>query len=396
MSHTVRVVAISASARASHDLAKGATGRMLPQLYLNEEYQRFTSPFLISFGPPPPFLVREIQDNIFVASGRQALVGLLHLEEERAAQASAADAADAEARGTEDSIREQVQVDYLRYFESRALEQIARASREELEQQVRDAEAKLAAGVLTKADVLRAQTAARNAEQQAIVAHAQADVAHASLFALLGLSPTAAVDLVEPETLLATARTPPPAATEARAQAESHRPELAQARKDSQAAAERQRARLYALLPEVDLEGAYQHTTGQVFFPVDQAFIGIAASWNIWAWGANYYAEQAAAAQAEASREELTQRQRDVGAEVDARLAQTQAATTAIGVAEQAIASAEEAYRVTRAQLDAGAATTTDLLDAQSALTQARLNLARARYEQAITAVQLQRAMGAR
>jgi outer membrane protein TolC len=44
----------------------------------------------------------------------------------------------------------------------------------------------------------------------------------------------------------------------------------------------------------------------------------------------------------------------------------------------------------------AGTATTTDLLDAQAALTQARLNLARARYEEAIARIALARAVGTR
>ena len=58
--------------------------------------------------------------------------------------------------------------------------------------------------------------------------------------------------------------------------------------------------------------------------------------------------------------------------------------------------SAAEAYRVTEAQLQAGTATTTDLLEAQAALTQARLNLTRAQYELAQARVDLQRALGQR
>jgi outer membrane protein TolC len=65
-----------------------------------------------------------------------------------------------------------------------------------------------------------------------------------------------------------------------------------------------------------------------------------------------------------------------------------------VGLARETIASAEEAYRVTDAQVRAGAATTTDLLDSQAALTQARLNLERARYEEAMARVSLTRAMG--
>ena len=49
---------------------------------------------------------------------------------------------------------------------------------------------------------------------------------------------------------------------------------------------------------------------------------------------------------------------------------------------------------MTEALVKAGSATTTDLLDSQSALTQAKLNLVRARYEQAIARVSVKRAIG--
>ena len=54
-----------------------------------------------------------------------------------------------------------------------------------------------------------------------------------------------------------------------------------------------------------------------------------------------------------------------------------------------------EAYRVTEAIVRVGSGTTTDLLDAQSSLTLARLTLARNEYERAIAYVQLERATGA-
>ena len=71
-----------------------------------------------------------------------------------------------------------------------------------------------------------------------------------------------------------------------------------------------------------------------------------------------------------------------------------EAAGVVVDVAQQAIASAQEAYRVTQALVQAGSATTTDLLDSQSAFTTARLNLARAHYELAIQRVALARVMG--
>ena len=81
---------------------------------------------------------------------------------------------------------------------------------------------------------------------------------------------------------------------------------------------------------------------------------------------------------------------------MSSKVSQLEAQFVAVQVAETAITSAEEAYRVTSAQVSAGTATTTDLLDAQSALTTARANLARAQYDRAIARVSLDRATTAR
>jgi outer membrane protein TolC len=66
-----------------------------------------------------------------------------------------------------------------------------------------------------------------------------------------------------------------------------------------------------------------------------------------------------------------------------------------VSAAQTAIQEAEEAYRVTASMVKAGAATTTDLLDAQSALTQAKLNLVRAKYQDLRARASLTRALGA-
>jgi outer membrane protein TolC len=154
------------------------------------------------------------------------------------------------------------------------------------------------------------------------------------------------------------------------------------------------RARQYALLPEIDLEGAYMRSYGQVILPTNSAFVGLNAKWAIWEWGASWAAYRASQAQARAAALDLENQKLQIRAEVASGLAQLDAAASAISVAEQAIDSAQEAYRVTDAQLQAGTATTTDLLESQSALTQARLNHLRAQYELAIARVNLRRSLG--
>jgi outer membrane protein TolC len=161
------------------------------------------------------------------------------------------------------------------------------------------------------------------------------------------------------------------------------------------AAADRQRrAKLLSLLPEVSLEAAYVRIDGQAFAPANSGYVGLKAQWAIWEWGASYYGYRAARAQAEAALLDLEAQRQQITAEVGNDLLQTAAAQSAVAVAEQSITSAEEAYRVTLALVKAGAATTTDVLDSQAALTQSRLSLTRAQYQQAIAHVQLAHTMG--
>jgi len=120
----------------------------------------------------------------------------------------------------------------------------------------------------------------------------------------------------------------------------------------------------------------------------------VRASWNIWEWGATFFQARAAAHNAEAAAIDRENERHQVAVEVQTTAAQTEAAKVSVDVAKEAIGSAQEAYRVTQALLQAGSATTTDLLDAQNAFLTARLNLARAQYELAIQRVALARVMG--
>jgi len=280
---------------------------------------------------------------------------------------------------------------FLQYFEARALEQIALASVTELGEQIKVAKARLKAGVITNADLLRVQVAQANARQQQIVARAQGMVTKANLLDAIGMRPDDNVEFTEPTTLLQAAAQPLPDAGEATQHAESKRPEVLQADLGRKSADHNRTARYMTLLPELDAEGAYVRTDGQLFAPKDQWFVGLKANWTIWEWGATFFTARAASHQAAAADLDAQNQRRAVAVEVHNALAQTKAAAVSVDVAREAISSAQEAYRVEQALLQAGSATTTDLLDAQSALTTARLNLARAQYELAIQRVALAR-----
>jgi multidrug resistance protein len=336
-------------------------------------------------------VARNVNTNVFTVAAQQPILGLLHRERDLKAASASADASRADQADAQSQIAEQVRTTYLRLFEARAGVAIAEASIEQLQKQVQDAQARYNAGTITKADLLRFQTAVANAEQQRIQAATQAQTARQALLTLLARNPEdPSVEFVEPVELEREAAVRPGSSNdELINRALQNRPEVQRAQKEAEAARANGQARLFELLPEVDVQAAYSNVRGQIFQPENSSFIGVATSWPFFTWGTRWYAAQSAQRQADASASLLENTRKQVAYDVSSNAVQLEAQFVVVQVAETAIASAEEAYRVTSAQVSAGTATTTDLLDAQSALTTARLNLARAQYERTIARVAL-------
>jgi outer membrane protein len=394
MASNSRLLARQANVRVARELEDSATARMLPSVHVFDELQYYNSDFEIPFGGEK-FSVRRQGINTLAVSADQPIIGLFHLSHEQAAQARAADATEAELAMARADVKEAVEVGYLHLFEAKALEDIAQSSEEQLAEQVQVTLARVNAGVLTNADLLRVQVAVANAKRQEILAHTQGLVAQAGLLATLGLPMDGqGFEFVEPKSLLARASAALPALSDAQREATRARPELKRLRLQVESLDHTRQARMLSLLPDVDAEAAYNHLDGQILAPTNAVFVGLKANWNVWEWGASWHAQKAAEEQTTVVEHDLEDQGRQIDLQVATDLAEARAATSAVDVAREAIASAEEAYRVTEALLKAGSATTTDVLDAQAALTQARLNLTRAQYEQAIGQVAIARSLG--
>ena len=394
LEHSPGLRGLRARSAGAEDQSRSLRGRFLPAIVVTDEHQRYRDPYSIHFGPTT-ILARELNTNTFVAAASQPVLGLFHLAEDKAALDDLALAARRGEQTAEEAVAEAVQTGYLRYFEARAAEEVARAAIAQLEEQHQVTEARVKAGAATTADVLRVDVAAANARQQAIQAQAQQAVARSALLLAMGFSAQDAdVTLLEPRAL-EEADLPALSEVDAQAAAAARRPEVEQARLAHRAADHQARGRLLALLPEANLEAAYVLLNGQGdFAPKDAGFVGVKVTWAVWDWGATWYAHRAAVNAAEVAAAAREDQENQVKGEASARLAGATASRAVVEVAQTAIAQAEEAWRVTQALARAGSATTTDLLDAQAALTQARLNLVRAKYQRAVATVGLQRAVG--
>ncbi len=388
------VNAARAQAESRRNDASSVRGRLFPTIAVSDEYAHYTEPFTIDFGGNA-FEARKQDTNTFAASATQPLLGLLGRIEHYRAALAGADASATELAVAEASLREGLEIAYLQLFESLALESIALESKRELDAQRAVVESKVRAGAMTDADRLRVEVSARAAEQEAIEARTRAEGARAVLLGAIGLSPVAnTVELLEPVELLKVSKSAPPSYDEAHQTALEQRPELRAAVQRQEAADHQRMAAWFDLLPEIDAEAVYLHADGQTFVPNNQGYVGVTARWRVFEGGASFYQQRSASAQAEAAALSADDAKEKIEVELAQRLAALRAAQSAISVSEKAIESATEAYRVMKVQVEEGAATTTDLLDSESALSQARLRRARAEYETAIAWVQLVRARG--
>ncbi len=406
------------SATASQgDQALSVRGHLLPLVDVSMMYSDVNSPEDVQIGEllgpflpkpsgagasgqsgpsiPSELPLKGIQAGLGTVTVAQPLLGLWHLSHDYAAASDQADSAQDDLRAAEADLREQVEDGFIALFEARALRGIAQASYDQLGDQLRLTDAKFKDGVLTRADVLRVQVAVANADQQRIQAGVQEDVARAALLTLLGMSPeTTEVDFAEPTDL--ERRPIPTDVTDAESFADQHRAEIQSAQAGQSAAHHAFVSSELKILPEINASATYIRVQGMpAGLPPDYFMVGVNLDWPIWEWGASYYAARAASERDDAATARVDGVRDQVALEVHRRLREERAAANAVTVAQDAIAQAEEAFRVTEAMVRAGSATTTDLLDAQSALTQARLNLVRAKYQDLRARSALTRALGA-
>ncbi len=166
------------------------------------------------------------------------------------------------------------------------------------------------------------------------------------------------------------------------------------------AASERVTAASAGSLPTLTAIGGYDMARPNLrVFPLQEKWqpswdIGVSVRWALFD-GGRVRAETAEAA---ANRRATEARLRDfdsaVEVEVRQRTADLSSALASIEAAETGVRAAAEARRVIAERFSAGVATNTDVLDAQTALLQADLDLTRARASAELARARLDRALG--
>jgi outer membrane protein len=146
--------------------------------------------------------------------------------------------------------------------------------------------------------------------------------------------------------------------------------------------------------PQISLVGGLQHEEGG-FAEADEIFSAtLHAEWLVWEWGSNYYKVRQEHSRLQQARARKTQTQDLTELAVREAYIALEGAREAIGVARVGVEQAEENYRITDEQFKESIATSQEVLDAQTGLSQAQVNYYQALKSYTIAIARLEKAMG--
>lgn len=267
---------------------------------------------------------------------------------------------------------------YLNVLLARSTRDIAQTRTTLVQAQLDRARVLVEEGVLGRVDVMRLEAALAAARRQAITAASDAASAEDSLNLLMGLPDGAGLELVDD---LPAATAPPLDAATAVQLASRRRPELRVARARAEQArygATVQKARMF---PNIAALGTVQHNTGGgPFAPENAWYVGLSLDWSVWDFGVTYNQYKALGHQATQASMAADRTADRLRLEVRKSVRDARAAYEALDVARAGLAASEEAFRIQEARFQEGATTTTELLSAETEVTQARVGFATARY----------------
>ena len=277
---------------------------------------------------------------------------------------------------------------------------VREASVKLLQQELEDQKRRYEAGTVPRFNVLRAEVAVANARPQLIRVRNAHRIAKNNLVNLLGFSLPREVLEDVPLQLTDRLDTAPyeielPAAIE---QAFTNRTELGALRKSEELRREDIVTARAGYLPSLQAFAGYGARKSQ--FEADLTaekhgwFLGAQVSWDIFDGMLTQGKIKSAKAAHEKSRTELDDTMRNIELEVRTAFSQFIEAREVLDSQKKVQEEAEESLRLAKARADAGTATQLDVLDAETALTEARTNQSLAQRDYVVSIAKLERAIG--
>ncbi|MBK7257680.1 MAG: TolC family protein [Ignavibacteriae bacterium] len=406
MLHTARFKQDAADARASEMQAAA-----LPALKFNAAYTRLSDVpsqgFVMpanTFGPgfpPAPVnvvLSPTILDNYTLRATVQQPIwtgGKISGAIEAAQEAAVASGFDVK-KDRADLIFN-ITAAYWNLFRAREAKAFVDTNVAQVKAHLTDAENLQRQGMITTNDLMKVQVQLSDAQVRAI------DADNMVRMALYGLNNTLGLPLQTEITLASTMqrhdRTYASIDTLVE-RAMNNRPELAAMQARVRASEAGVTAARGGWWPQLALVGNYNYLNpNQRYFPLKKEFkdswdVSVSLSFDIWNWLQTANQSAQATAQLSQAREGLAMMGDGVMLEVTQNYLGIQKARERATVSEKGVAQAEENYRITKGKFVQGMAANSELLDAEVALLQSRLNLVQSKVDYELAVAGLTRAIG--
>jgi outer membrane protein TolC len=386
-------IAVAAENRdAAHDRESSVRAKRLPSLGVSAVANEYTEPFSVLFGGMP-FVLHKQTTSVTNVVLTQPITGFAYLSELVGAASHDTAAATAEYDRARLDAAYSTADAYIRALEAHASADVSARLVSDIDADLKRAEQLRAADTLTNVDVLRLQSAKAAAEQTAVRTDTSRTSSLARLAVTTGLHDGEAIDITDD----LPAQPPALAMTldQAIQRAMSTRPELRAANERIAASKNVVTSKWEQYVPSINAVAAWQHTTGlEPFQPANEEYIGLNVQWKVWDWGSIHGEYKEAKAHENAAKISAVSLADHVRLEVRTRWLEAQAGYKNLAAAQTQLQSAEEAYRLQKVKFENGAATTTDVLDAESDVARARLQSALARYDYYLALIGLARSVG--
>ena len=289
-----------------------------------------------------------------------------------------------------------VKAAYFAILKATKLETVAKQAVEQLKAQLEVSQAFYDEGIIAKNELLQTEVQMAQARQDLITATNRVELAKSLFNKLLRRKLDQEVNIKDildysPVRLRL---------DEALEKAELTRPEIKEVSLNVLSAEKTVKLTKSSYYPSVSFTGNYSRDTDDLFLSAvtgedpDIWTLTLQADWTLWEWGKRRDEVAASSARVAKARYLLNEIKDNIQLEVKDAYLSLREAEKNIQVAKTAVVQAEENYRMNEERYKQQVATATDVLDAQTLLTQARTNYFNALSEHNIAWARLERAMG--
>lgn len=386
-----------------------ANSQLLPQLKFQAGYTRLSSvpPFQVQipFMPNPIKISDVILDNYNLrVSLQQPVFTGFRLSSLRSAASLQNQAAETDYSKDINEAAFRIQSAFWQFYKAQQLLSVLNENLIQNQKHLEDTRNNLQNGLVTQNDVLKLEVLYSNTKLQQIEAQNNLDVAKVAFNQALGLPLDAQtdIDVKDIKTDLASEKQGAYKFEDIIKEAKQNRGELKSLQYRFQASREAAAAARSGWFPSIYLNANYYYNNPNTRYqpPVkqfkDSWDLGVSLSWDIWNWG--YTSAQVTQAEQNAIQSEtsLSQANEAVELEVYSNYLTYQRSMEKVTVSSQSIDQAKENYRIINDKYNVQLATSTDLIDAETAVLQAQTNYNNALVDYELAKARLEKSIGRR